>query len=186
MRTLRWILLTIAAILIALGFYLIWPQVEEFHDRQFSSAVDEVGELIISANQEFVANELDWLTKAVYFEARGESQLGQTMVAQAVMGRVADDRWPNTVEAVVRQGEDKGKHRCQFSFMCDGLSEQVDDLAAWLKAYEVAKVVYDFYERGQLDTSVHSYHATYAKRTGYFKSLALAGQEGLHLFYTDH
>lgn len=178
-----------------------WQQQARQIEQHFNSKpVDEIGAIIkedaralidrqsrlspppLTATDE---REIEWLATAVYFEARGEPQLGQLMVAKAIMGRVHDPRWPNTVEAVVRQGEAKGRDKCQFSFMCDGRSEEVRNLTAWIKADEAARTVYLLYKQGKLDTSIHSYHAGYAKNIGWFKSLALADRVGQHLFYTD-
>ncbi|HEV7383782.1 MAG TPA: cell wall hydrolase, partial [Phenylobacterium sp.] len=43
------------------------------------------------------ARELDCLTQAVYFEARGETARGQAAVAQVVMNRVANRNFPKTI-----------------------------------------------------------------------------------------
>ena len=50
------------------------------------------------------ARELDCLTQAVYFEARGETPRGQAAVAQVVMNRVRNPSFPKTVCGVVFQG----------------------------------------------------------------------------------
>lgn len=56
------------------------------------------------------------LTKAIYFESRGEPLLGQYAVAHVVLNRVYDSRFPNTICEVVQQT----KPVCQFSWYCDG------------------------------------------------------------------
>lgn len=48
-------------------------------------------------------NELKCLAEAVYHESRGESYYGRLAVAQVVMNRVRDPRWPNTICGVVFQ-----------------------------------------------------------------------------------
>ncbi|MBE9552130.1 MAG: cell wall hydrolase, partial [Proteobacteria bacterium] len=50
-----------------------------------------------------INNELECLSLNVYFEARGEPREGQVAVAHVVMNRVADDRFPGGVCAVVHQ-----------------------------------------------------------------------------------
>lgn len=62
--------------------------------------------------------DLDCMTDAVYYEARGESARGQAAVAQVVMNRVKHPAFPKTVCGVVFQGA--GHVICQFSFACDG------------------------------------------------------------------
>ena len=67
------------------------------------------------------------LAMAIYFEARREPMVGQVAVAQVVMHRVYDHRFPNKVCDVVKEGYyyswNKNipiRDKCQFSFWCDG------------------------------------------------------------------
>jgi len=43
------------------------------------------------------------LARVLYSEARGESQRGKLLVAEVVVNRVKDPRWPNTVCGVTQQ-----------------------------------------------------------------------------------
>ncbi|HZZ88499.1 MAG TPA: cell wall hydrolase, partial [Caulobacteraceae bacterium] len=63
------------------------------------------------------AFDLQCLTAAVYYEARGESREGQAAVAQVVLNRVRSPAFPKTVCGVVYQGA--AQHSCQFSFACN-------------------------------------------------------------------
>jgi len=61
------------------------------------------------------------IAMAVYFEARSEPLAGQMAVAQVVINRMADNRWPDNPCGVVHEGPTNSKgiplrHRCQFSF----------------------------------------------------------------------
>lgn len=47
------------------------------------------------------AEEMDWLTRAVYSEARGEPYKGQVAVAAVILNRVLHPRFPNTVRGVI-------------------------------------------------------------------------------------
>lgn len=81
--------------------------------------------------------ELECLAKAVYFEARGESEEGQRAVAAVVLNRVRSPRFPNTICAVVQQGGTR-RRDCQFSWWCDGRSDEPRDKAAWVRATTIA------------------------------------------------
>ena len=59
----------------------------------------------------------------IYFEARSEDLQGKVAVGSVVMNRIAHERFPDTACEVVYQGGDKVRHRCQFSWFCDGLSD---------------------------------------------------------------
>lgn len=69
--------------------------------------------------------EIDCLARNMYFEARGEGVRGQQAVAFVTMNRVRSARFPDTVCDVVYQArrDSQGRplrHRCQFSWVCDG------------------------------------------------------------------
>tara|TARA_Y100000287_G_scaffold176234_1_gene166709 strand:- start:434 stop:874 length:441 start_codon:yes stop_codon:yes gene_type:complete len=109
-----------------------------------------------------------------YHEAKNQSMIGQIATAQVVMNRVADDRYPNTVCEVVKQGphrpswEDPTKeypvrHRCQFSWYCDGKPDIPKNEKAWKKAQDYAYLV--LYNKINLDVTEGAthYHATYVK-----------------------
>ena len=104
------------------------------------------------------------LALAIYFEARGEPNVGQVAVSQVIMNRVADHRYPDDVCGVVKQGptytfnDHPIKHKCQFSFWCDGKAEEIKDGEAW----EWSQTLADASLKGQLiditDGATH-YHS---------------------------
>jgi hypothetical protein len=82
------------------------------------------------------SRDLDCLTAAVYYEARGESAAGQAAVAQVVLNRVRSPVFPHTVCGVVYQGA--GSRACQFSFACNGATDARHEPTAWSRARDVA------------------------------------------------
>ena len=121
------------------------------------------------------------LAAAIYFEARGEPIDGQIAVAEVVMNRVEDDRWPDTVCSVVKQNRHPGKlHRCQFSFYCNGEREVVTEWTAWHTAKEIAEGVLD----GTLSLGVEAthYHAITVEPFWSYHYTPL-GTIGKHTFY---
>ena len=64
------------------------------------------------------------LARAVYFESRSESDLGQLAVAKVILNRVKDPNYPKSICGVVYQGSGS-RNSCQFSFACDGLPDDV-------------------------------------------------------------
>ena len=84
------------------------------------------------------------IAMAVYFEARSEPVAGQLAVAQVIINRVEDDKYPDTpcevvTQAVLDKSGQPVKHKCQFSFWCDGKSEEIKEHKAWVKAEEIAR-----------------------------------------------
>ena len=87
-------------------------------------------------------SDLVCLAENIYFESRAESIEGKAAVANVTRNRVKDKRWPETYCQVVQQGpkreswktkqtpEDDAvyypiKHRCQFSWYCDGKADKI-------------------------------------------------------------
>ena len=83
------------------------------------------------------SRELECLTQAVYFEARGEAATGQQAVAQVVLNRVRHPAYPKSVCGVVFQGAARARG-CQFSFACDGSMRRGREAIAWNRAKQVA------------------------------------------------
>ena len=103
----------------------------------------------------------------VYHEAKNQSFIGQVAVAQVVMNRVKDKRYPNTVCEVVKQGQTYKwkpsfpiKNRCQFSWYCDGKSDKPMEIKAWEDAMHVANGVYNQHLDDFVEGATH-YHADY-------------------------
>ena len=57
----------------------------------------------------------------IYFEARSEPVQGQIAIAEVTLNRVASTDYPDDVCSVVLQ---ENKDGCQFSWWCDGKSDQ--------------------------------------------------------------
>ena len=76
------------------------------------------------------------LARAVYFEALAEGREGMEAVAAVVLNRIAHPEFPDTVCEVVEDGGETPP--CQFSWWCDGKSDQPDDAEGWALAREVA------------------------------------------------
>lgn len=121
------------------------------------------------------------LATAIYFEARGESYRGQVAVAQVVLNRVNDHRYPETICGVVYQNQNR-RNACQFSFACDGIPEVINDQESWAQAQDIAQR----YMAGSLyltevGDATH-YHATYVS-PAWAPRMTRVTQIGLHVFY---
>ena len=131
-----------------------------------------------------IVEELDCLALNIYFEARGESDLGKIAVGYVVLNRVADTRFPGTVCAVVQQGGEKTLHRCQFSWWCDGRSDSPRDSQAWGHVKAVARKVYWGFSPDPTAGSLW-YHAAHVSPS-WGKTLTRGPKIGQHLFYSDN
>jgi spore germination cell wall hydrolase CwlJ-like protein len=125
------------------------------------------------------ARQLDCLTQAVYFEARGETLRGQAAVAQVVMNRVNSPSFPKTVCGVVFQGA--ASHGCQFSFACDGSMRHGLETAAWDRARRIAERTLSGVVLADIGNATH-FH-TLAVQPDWGPQMLRVAQVGLHVFY---
>ena len=114
-----------------------------------------------------IAEAIMCLALNVYHEAKNQSLAGQIAVAEVVMNRVDDPRYPNNVCDVVKQGLTYKwkpsvpiRNQCQFSWYCDGKSDVAKEKDAWEESVSVAKGVYYGYLDAYLEGATH-YHAYY-------------------------
>ena len=126
-------------------------------------------------------------------EAKNQSMIGQIAVAEVVMNRVQDKRFPNSVCEVVKQGPTRPswedpkkeypiKHRCQFSWYCDGKSDVPKNEKAWKKAQDYAYLVlYNIIAIDVTEGATH-YHATYVKPS-WAKTKTRTTRIESHIFY---
>ncbi|MAP95002.1 MAG: hypothetical protein CMK07_08640 [Ponticaulis sp.] len=127
------------------------------------------------------AQEHKCLAEAIYYEARSEAVLGQIAVAEVVLNRVKDYRYPDTVCDVVFQGSERTTG-CQFSFTCDG---QMDRFPArgrlWERAQTVAAHVMMDMNKPLTGSATH-YHTDYVDPV-WNKHLIHTRTIGTHIFY---
>lgn len=129
---------------------------------------------------EFEQRQRRCLATAIYFEARGEPVRGQLAVAQVVMNRMRSPNFPDTVCGVVFQGQ-LSRH-CQFSFACDGHSDQPRQGPQWELAQELARqVTSDEVWLPEVSYSTY-YHANYV-RPRWVREMRRLDVIGNHIFY---
>ena len=127
------------------------------------------------------------MAQNIYYESRGSNRADRIAVADVVMNRVNDVRYPNTVCGVVRQGKKNAdgsmkRNACQFSWYCDGKSDWPKDEDAWIDAQLIAYNLIE-YQRGRgLTEGATHYHANYVNPK-WARDLQLVGRIGVHIFY---
>ncbi len=120
------------------------------------------------------------LATAIYYEARSESIKGQLGVAEVIINRVNDHRYPNSICDVVFQGATRTTG-CQFTFTCDGAMNKAPRGEKWDKANTIAAhVIMDLNERKTAGAT--HYHATYVDPV-WNSGLIRTKKIGTHIFY---
>jgi hypothetical protein len=123
------------------------------------------------------------MARAIYFEARGESTLGQLAVANVILNRVATDVYPDTVCGVVFQNQQR-RNACQFSFACDGQSDVPRSGRYWDQAIRVATQAMSGNRRILAVEGATHYHADYVQPR-WASAMRYIKKIGRHIFYSD-
>ena len=153
-----------------------------------SIAVPAYNPTISSFDAAEYARERDCLALNIYHEAKGESELGQRAVAYVTLNRAADERYPNDVCEVIHQAQigDDGqpkRNKCQFSWYCDGKSDEPKDEEAFAEAKFVASVVINTYGYSFDPTmGATMYHAE-SVNPGWSSSFKKTTEIENHIFY---
>ena len=120
-------------------------------------------------------NSVECLAKNMYFEARNQGTAGWLAVTAVVLNRVNDKRFPNTICEVVTQGPTRPswkdpsvripiKHRCQFSWFCDGKSDNPKHEKSYNQMLDFAELLLsgavDFID---ITDGAQFYHADYVR-----------------------
>ena len=139
-----------------------------------------------------LAEALVCLALNAYHEARDQDIRGMIAVSQVVMNRVESKHFPDDICQVVSQGPHRKswadetklvplRDRCQFSWYCDGKSDEPHEKQAWETSVLIARGILN----GNIDNLVGNslwYHADYVE-----PDWAAEKQEkiiiGDHIFY---
>ena len=133
------------------------------------------------------------LAMNMYHEARDQGTAGRLAVSAVVMNRVNDDRFPNTICEVVLQAQMKKswrtglpipiRNKCQFSWYCDGKSDEIKDEKTYQKILDFASLILHNNIRfvDITDGATH-YHADYVK-PDWAKTKTRTTEIGDHIFY---
>jgi hypothetical protein len=132
-------------------------------------------------SDEELGSDLECLALNIYHEARGEPEEGQVAVAQVVMNRVAHNRFPDHVCAVIKQGGEIPKNFCQFSWWCDGRTDKPETGPAWQDSRRVAKEILSGRHGDPTDGALwyHAKHVAPLWRSDFEEGPTI----GEHIFY---
>lgn len=153
----------------------------ETAEAEAESEAGDVEDMIADAKAD---GDEEWrcLSEAIYHEARGEALEGQIAVAEVILNRRDSGKYPTTVCGVVEQGTGE-KYMCQFSYFCDGLSDEIRDQKSWERAGRIARVMLDGAPR-ELTAGALFYH-TKAVEPYWADEFYETAEIGAHLFYVE-
>lgn len=128
---------------IVIALIVIISVISAYYLGQYSQRVKQAQDLA-NLKLETLNSEINCLAMTIYHEARGSSFNDKISVADVVMNRVGNKNYPDTVCGVVKQAKkDKSgnivKNQCQFSWYCDGKTDQPRETRPWTEAKTIAK-----------------------------------------------
>jgi len=152
-------------------------------DRDAGRDKDKSDRVKIVAQRNVQLAEENCLARAVYFEARSETDLGQLAVAKVILNRVKDPAYPKSICGVVYQGSGS-RNTCQFSFACDGLPDDVKQPGAWAHAKMIAEKAIAGDQSVAAIGNATNYHADYVTPR-WARNMKRLIKIGHHIFYAD-
>lgn len=126
--------------------------------------------IVSGAASDISTRDLQCLSEALYFEARGEGSQGQRAVAEVILNRVDHPRFPKTVCGVVNQSG-------QFTYKKTGIREK----GAFFRAQKIAKAALQGAPRNL--TSGATYFHTGHVKPSWSKRFERTARIGSHIFY---
>lgn len=147
------------------------------------------------------STDLDCLTTNAYFEANNQSLAGQIATVLVVLNRVKHVSFPDKVCEVILQGPTREswktkvqpslsekeriyypiKHRCQFSWYCDGVKDTIRNETLYNKIKENIKEFLDSDKFDFLEGATY-YHANYVS-PDWADEKEMVAIIGDHIFY---
>ena len=136
------------------------------------------------------------LAENVYHESRNQGTAGWSAVISVTMNRVKDKRFPNTICGVVKQGPTREswkqngtyypiKHKCQFSWYCDGKTDVIhkknEKLYKEIYNLSYVSLIKDIIILDITDGATH-YHADYVT-PAWARTKTKTIEIGDHIFY---
>ena len=118
----------------------------------------------------------------IYWEARSEPIEGRVAIAAVTLNRLADPAFPDDVCEVVYHGGER-RHRCQFSWWCDGKSDTPREEAAWQAAWALAAHAMLNGVDDPTDGALW-YHADYVE-PDWAAEKTVVTRIGRHIYYRD-
>lgn len=150
-------------------------------------------EVIVTPSPDLNADELQCMTEAIYFEAGNQNFNGMIAVGMVIKNRVKSSAFPDSVCDVVQQGPRDGspitRYRCQFTYFCDGKSEElpINDNPDEIRAAQYASIAAEMVLVGAVEDITlgsNHYHAEYVS-PNWQDEMTLLAIHGSHFFYTD-
>jgi len=142
----------VAALLFISVIVLMYPA----EPKQQFYAIEKVE--IPVQNKHLTLESIECMALNIYHESRNQTLGGRLAVGYVTLNRVESNKYPDTICGVVKQAKINkwflerhnkkvpARNKCQFSWYCDGKSDQPLESNAWEEAYLLAIHVINMYD----------------------------------------
>jgi len=109
------------------------------------------------------------LAQNIYFESGNQPMVGKIAVSHVVLNRVESDLYPDTICDVIYQAKTRVnwkneivpiRNQCQFSWYCDGKSDDPVDSKTWIASMQLARRIIQG-EWSDITEGATHYHADF-------------------------
>jgi spore germination cell wall hydrolase CwlJ-like protein len=148
------------------------PTPAEIISKPQAQSVDQTGE-------EPLDNAITCLARSIYWEANRKDDTEMEAIANVVMNRLGHKGFPKTICGVVKQGHEQGA--CQFSWWCDGRSDDAKEDEPYSHAKEIARKALNRQLKDRSDGALYFHHrkVTPDWSNEYIRTVEV----GEHIFY---
>ena len=151
------------------------PSPSKIITKTEGQAVDPVGE-------DPLDDAITCLSRTIYWEAKSEGPAGMEAIANVVMNRLGHKGFPNTICEVVRQGNEQGA--CQFSWWCDGRSDDVEEEEPYAIAKEISRKALNRQLPDRTGGAIYFHQRKVLP--GWSAEYTKTVEIGAHIFYKPH
>ena len=148
------------------------PTPAEIITKPQAQSVDPIGE-------EPLDDAITCLARTIYWETNRKDDAEMEAIANVVMNRLGQKGFPKTICGVVKQGHEQGA--CQFSWWCDGRSDDAKEDEAYSHSKEIARKALNRQLKDRSDGALYFHHRKVTPNWSneYIKTVEV----GEHVFY---
>jgi spore germination cell wall hydrolase CwlJ-like protein len=148
------------------------PTPAEIITKPQAHSVDPTGE-------ELMDDAITCLARSIYWEANRKDNAEMEAIANVVMNRLGHEGFPNTICGVVKQGHEQGA--CQFSWWCDGRSDDAREDEPYSHAKEIARRALNRQLKDPTDGALYFHNRKVTPN--WSKEYIRTSEVGMHIFY---
>lgn len=167
-------------------------EVNVYDDASYAYDVSDAELNVVPIPDSYTAEDQECLAQNIYFEAKNQPLTGQVAVGIVTLKRVENKSFPNTICSVVKHtnyARADGfpiRHKCQFSWYCDGRSDSPANKKAHEQARQIASALLSHESRiVDFTHGADHYHADYIDPPHWTLSMIEVMHVGNHIFYTQ-